>query len=352
MKIYIFSEVNYNDNKHINQYLFDYLIRQNIDCYFIERVSMSIPLKGIWGRLSKFFSKKTTKAQNRAFHNNDRIIKLFIFPPSPYFRLINKFIFIKNKLILNRDDILISFVPHEHIYNICGKYANWVYYCVHDTTQQKYCNKNYILEFEKNILSKNSIIFCDNKNVIDKLGLDNISYLSNDSQNENNNFSYLMPPPVPNEFYIKKISPNLSYDFVYYGSFHKDIDNEIILSISNKYKILIVSNNVPSILYNHKNITIVPSIYSMSDLADAINSARSILLPYKNSQFMETITPAKILQVKAFSKPVLCTNKSLSEKYSISNDINELSIPEGISTLYSVDKICSFILNKINYNAN
>ncbi|HHR5900996.1 TPA: hypothetical protein ACS7XC_003822 [Providencia alcalifaciens] len=352
MKIYIFSEINYYDNKHINQYLFDYLISENIDCYFIERVSMGIPLKGIWHRFIDFFSKKNSTSQRINNPNNDRIIKSFILPSSPLFRIINKFIFKKNKLILNKDDILISFVPHEHIYSICGRNAIWVYYCVHDTTQQKYCNKKSILHFERNSLSKNSVMFCDNQHVIDKLGLDSISYLSETNQGKCHSFSYLMPPPVPNEFYIKKTLPDVLYDFVYYGSFHENIDNNIILSISNEYKIIIISNNVPSILHGHKNITIVPSIYSMSDLANAINSAKFILLPYKNTQFMETITPAKILQVKAFSKPVLCTNKSLSEKYSLSNDINKLLTPERISSIYSVNEICSFILNKINHNAN
>lgn len=343
MKIYIFSEVCYNDNKHINQYLFDYLTKKGINCYFIERVSMKIPLKGY---LNRFRRKIKNSTSDRS--KNENIIKIFILPPLNIFKKINRYIFNKRKLILNSDDVIISFVPHEHVFKISGEKSKWVYYCVHDSTQQNYPCSNNIINFERNILTTNSIVFCDNEDVINKLGLDIIEYPNKILHDKVNTHAYLMPPPVPNEFYNNNdIKYDIIYDYVYYGSFHKDIDLDILISISKKSSLLIISNNCPPELTKEDTVTILPSIYIMTELADAINSAQCILLPYKNSKFMETITPAKILQVKAFSKPVVCTNNFLAKKYGLSCDINNTTPPPSLSSIFSVEEICEFIFNRI-----
>ncbi|CDG23239.1 protein of unknown function [Xenorhabdus poinarii G6] len=352
MRVYIFSEVYYDDNKHINQYVFDFLRKKNIDCYFVERITMNIPIGGYLNRIKNKFKNIIYTKNNKkitSYNIDPNIIKTFIFPPLFIFGFINRIILKKNKLILNKDDVIITFVPHKHILNVSGNRAKMVYYCVHDTTQQKYPNKNKIIDFEKNILAKKSLVFCDNKIVIEKLGLDTIDYINSNGIYKKGYSAYLMPPPVPNEFFIKNNNVNtISYDFIYYGSFHKDIDLDVIISILANHKVLIVSNNCPSELYKYNNITIKKSIYSMKELANTIRSAQCILLPYKNSKFMETITPAKILQVKAFSMPVVCTNHYLADKYLLSNNINNPTVPTPISSIFSVENICTFILNKID----
>ncbi|WP_153043400.1 hypothetical protein [Xenorhabdus innexi] len=313
---------------------------------------MNIPTGGYLTRIKNKLKNiiYTKKDKNITYCNtNTKIIKTFIFPPLFIFGFINRIILKKNNLILNKDDVIITFVPHKHILNISGKRSKSVYYCVHDTTQQKYPNKNKIISFEKNILAKKSLVFCDNKTVTEKLGLNTIDYINNNDIYKKGCNAYLMPPPVPDEFFIKNNKKNIiSYDFVYYGSFHKDIDLDVIISILDNQKVLIISNNCPSELYRYNNITIKSSIYSMKELANTIHSAQCILLPYKNSKFMETITPAKILQVKAFSMPVVCTNHYLADKYLLSNNINNPTIPTPISPIFSVTNICTFILNKID----
>ena len=351
MKIYIFSEVSYDDNKHINQYFFDYLNNHGFECYFVERVTMNIPklgyIKRIKNKIKNLFKKEKCNRDNIPKKN---IITTFIFPPLPMFKMINKLILRYRKLILNNEDVLVTFVPHKHIIDISGENSKIVYYCVHDTAQQNYPNKIHILSYERNILAKKSLVFCDNSDVINKLGLTSINYIGSTSNYNMGYNAYLMPPPVPDDFFVVR-SNNANkkpYDFVYYGSFHKDIDNDIIISISKKHSILIISNNCPNILHGCENITVKPSIYSMNKLANEISSAKNILLPYKNSQFMETITPAKILQVKALSMPVLCTNHYLSKKYNISSDIGDMYIPIQVGPEFSVENICSFIKEKID----
>lgn len=91
------------------------------------------------------------------------------------------------------------------------------------------------------------------------------------------------------------------------------------------------------------------SIYDMKTLSHVISSAKNILLPYKNSNFMNTITPAKALQVIALKMPVYCTNRKLADKYQFTFDVNKINEfkSQHLDRMYSVTEICNFILNRI-----
>lgn len=338
MKIYIFSEIKYHDNKHINQYFFDHLVKNNFDCVYIERVTMRFPKISRLMKLSffPFLKRKKTDFEEK----NSHIISCLILPPLKIFEKINKRRV--NKIVGNKNDsVIVSFVPHRHLFE--SDYKKVVYYCVHDSSQQGFYSST--IQFEKEISKRdNSIIFCDNKDVLLTLSQN----FSNYPYDKNSCKAYIMPPPVPDVFFEKQESEKI-YDFCYYGSFHKDIDINVILSLSSQYRILILSNNVPSDLLNKQNIIVHKSIYDMKTLAHVVSSAKNILLPYKNSNFMDTITPAKALQVIALKMPVYCTNRKLADKYQFTFNINKINDfrVQDLDYMYSVTEICNFILNKI-----
>lgn len=345
MNIYIFSEINYNDNKHINQYLFDYLSNDNdIQCYFIERVTMRLPkLPHILNFLLQIKQRKQNKIKNEP--KNKKIVATKIYPPFKIFEKINKYKI--SKIIgKTKNNIIISFVPHEHL--MIENCSQFIYYCVHDSYQQGFSSK--IIKFEQSLThNEKNIVFCDNKNVLNRLH-NNFNEYPNYLDNSN---AYLMPPPVPDSFFTAAtMSVEKHYDFCYYGSFHKDIDIDAILLLAKTKSILIISNNSPSILSNNRRITIHPPIYDMPILAKKILTAKNILLPYKNSEFMNTITPAKALQVQALRLPVYCTNILLAKKYNFSDNLEDLTKTkyQPIDFSFSVSSVCDFILNRIRKN--
>ncbi|MBS9436683.1 hypothetical protein EAE91_05665 [Photorhabdus noenieputensis] len=342
MKIYIFSEINYNDNKHINQYLFDYLTEKEDDCYFVERVTMKFP------KLQHFISLfKKNKAVNK---DKTKIIKCRILPPLRVFKILNYFLLKKANLILNESDIIISFVPHSHVYDIAGNKAKKIYYCVHDSQKQNYPIN--IIPYEKKLANK-SIFFCDNETVMKNITTNyHLSYDERREKNISDYKAFLVPPPVPDEFFKINKDQEIKYNFVYYGSFHPHIDIGLIKQLSKRYTILIISNNPPSDLKRNNNITILKSIYDMEELANKINSAENILLPYDNSYFMSTITPAKALQVKSFGKGVYCSNICISKKYKFSTQLKKLKPTEKITQDYSVSNICDFLYDIISQKNN
>lgn len=193
MKIYIFSEIKYHDNKHINQYFFDHLIKNNFDCVYIERVTMRLPKIS---RLMKFNFFPFFKRKKIGFkEQNSKIIRCLILPPLKIFEKINKRKI--NKIIGSKNDsVMVSFVPHKHLFE--KDYKKTVYYCVHDSSQQGFYSST--IKFEKKISKENnSIIFCDNKDVLLKLSHDFSNYPNNKSSCK----AYIMPPPVPDVFFEK-----------------------------------------------------------------------------------------------------------------------------------------------------
>lgn len=340
MTIYIFSEINYNDNKHINQYLFDYLTENNEDCYFIERVTMKLPnKKNILKIIKSLFELNKPKGNG---NGNGKIIKCNLLPPFRIFKALNQYKI--NKLIdKNKKSSIISFVPHEHIFNFKHN-NNYYYYCVHDSTQQGFTRK--IRDFEQKLIkNKYTTVLCDNENVMNKLALEYEVY----PNFTNSNLAILMPPPVPDDFFNIPSIDKYKYDFCYYGSFHHDIDIDIILELSKKYKILIISNNPDNNLRNNANILIINAIFDMKILANTINQSKYLLLPYKNSKFMNTITPAKAYQVQAFNKPILCSNRYLSKKYNFETHVENLHNKQcyKVDQSLSTSEVSKFILNII-----
>ncbi|HFU3231674.1 TPA: hypothetical protein ACH5PX_003647, partial [Proteus mirabilis] len=68
-------------------------------------------------------------------------------------------------------------------------------------------------------------------------------------------------------------------------------------------------------------------------LVKKISLAKAILFPYVNSEFMNSISPAKLYQSIATSMPIYCSNKNLCEKYNLNpvEDIgNDTLIPKNI----------------------
>ncbi|HHG9182521.1 TPA: hypothetical protein ACPYYG_003270, partial [Proteus mirabilis] len=188
-------------------------------------------------------------------------------------------------------------------------------------------------KYEKLLVKRSSLTFCDNEIVLNRLaeGSKYINILEKEALFRQDSKFYLVPPPVPNEFYnIAK--RNKKFDLVYFGSIHKDININLILNLSIKYSILIISYQNFKILPLH-NITFVSGTPNIEILVKKISLAKAILFPYVNSEFMNSISPAKLYQSIATSMPIYCSNKNLCEKYNLNpvEDIgNDTLIPKNI----------------------
>ncbi|UKA29915.1 hypothetical protein [Photobacterium damselae] len=64
------------------------------------------------------------------------------------------------------DRIAITFVPSKGLDKIFNKYKSIIYYCVHDSENQAYNIRN--KNFEKELIEKAKLVFCDNKDVLNR----------------------------------------------------------------------------------------------------------------------------------------------------------------------------------------
>ncbi|CAH7383196.1 conserved hypothetical protein [Vibrio chagasii] len=355
-KIYIFSDVSYVGYKHINHFLADSFAKSGSDVVFIDRVVLNWPtMKRLTSAVVQKFNKKKFKkalkdnGENYSKVGKPTIKKAFNLPPGN--RCVN---FLTRFLLRNimkdicPEDKVIIFAPHPFLKELF--YSNDViYYCVHDSSKQKYSESVRFLE--KELLKISKLNFFDNNDVASRLvGLDTENYPATLSGSKN----IVIPSPVPSEFF-ENYNSKIKYDYVYFGSIHENIDIDVIKKLVDEgNRILIISSDFLDMKSN--NITIIPAIYDIELLARTISESEIILFPYKNSTFMDTVTPAKLFQSLATGKKIVCSNTNLCQRYdflipfeSRFNQSDLLMAHDYIDKIscLNTNNVCDFVLSKL-----
>lgn len=364
-RIDIYSDISYSGYQHINQMLFRGMSNsKHIKVSFLYRFYMnSLKLKYV-NRVIKFFfkylknifNKKNIACERDASINVD-VKKVWNFPSANIL-----FDYINSNVVLFQlrkfeKDTAITFVPSKALSSVFSRYDNLIYYCVHDSSKQDYDNRHKY--YEKEIVEIARLVFCDNEDVINRLSGEAgwCSIIDIDTDNVTDGKFYLVPPPVPSPFYSCSRKFGFEFEFVYYGSIHKDIDVELLYEISKRHKILIISFerfDIP----DECEIYFYNATSDLELLVEYIGRAKAILLPYKNTIFMDTISPAKINQSLATNKVIYCSNIKLCHKYGLKEiyfgfdaeievewENNLLTVIDKYSEINLVSKIESLIIN-------
>lgn len=319
-KVDIFSDVDFSGYQHVNQMLYHNLKSQGVNVTFLHRFLMSNMkftyikriIHSILSHLKKKFSKsKQTQTLDPGVKRIFNLPSVNAIVDQINYSLVSKQLTSKHK------DIAITFLPSLALKKTFSEYSSLIYYCVHDSVNQSYSDRNKC--YENKLVSQCKVVFCDNESVLARLAGER-GYSSILSDNYLSNKFILVPPPVPKEFYDDTPS-NKIYDLVYFGSIHKDIDIERIKKISLKKSILIISFQQFEFTKEH-NITFSPGINDFQALVGKIKEAAAILFPYKNTEFMQTISPAKLYQSIALDMPIYCSNNFLCEKFGLMKIIN------------------------------
>ncbi|MBE9398405.1 hypothetical protein IOQ59_14180 [Pontibacterium sp. N1Y112] len=311
MKIDILSDIPYQYYQHVNQSLYREF-NKNHDVRFFQKFFLHSPSVG------RFFKLKRDRGFSSKINNELGVVDVFGFPST--IPAINSFVlrYLKKKHDFD-GDIAVAFVANEVTRGLLSGYDKKVYYCVHDYEKQGLSSEK--IREEKRLVKDVDVVLCDNEIVLKRIseGEDIVSVFD-----ANKNDKYIMVPPLVSLSFYNIPEASVKYDYIYYGSIHEDLDLKLIISLArNGKRIFIVSNECSSELYSEGNIFISPATTDFSVLCNYIAQANEIILPYKNSEFMNTVTPAKVFQSLATGKRVCTSNLGLSKKYGICT-INEL----------------------------
>lgn len=316
----IFSDISYSGYQHVNQMLFEHIDAnyKNLDVNFYHRFYMRMP--SLLNLFFRVYKKPVSQGFSSCVNNYSNVIEVRNFP-SEYGVLDSlNCALVKNQLQTKFDN-LITFVPSKSLSKVNDLYENVVYYCVHDSDNQEYSERN--KEYEKELVNKSNIVLCDNKEVLNRLSdFSNFIDVANFNYDELVKFKqdgykyYYVSPPTPNVFFNVSCDSLKLFDLFYYGSIHKDIDQEVLKKLSLLgYEICIMSSS--RLDFDSNNITYVNPSSNLDDVVDNMEKCRAVILPYANSKFMETVSPAKINQSLASGFPIFCSNDSLIEKYEL-----------------------------------
>lgn len=340
-KVFIFSDVNYHGYKHINQYIADYANEQGYEVFFVERfVLNSLTFSRLKNILRGFYNKVTSFRLNvDTSPSSVRIVKVFNLPPlNSFFNFITKVMLNKGIPKVKSDDIVFIFAPTPSLSRMLEICSNVVYYCVHDSLQQEYNDK--VRNFEKKLIKESKLVIFDNLYVAKRNFPQSLKVIP--QLIEKGDRAVLIPSPVPDVFYTH-VSPLVAeFDLVYYGSIHANIDTHLIRNLDKKgYKILIVTNDDLGFKLTHGSI--VAAELDSVNLVNRINLAKAILFPYKNSKFMDTVTPAKLFQSIATGKVIYSSNRKQCEINEFIKSTDELMsgatfIPYVVLNLSCEDK--------------
>lgn len=331
-KITIYSDISYFDYQHVNQMLFRFLSKnKDNDVVFLQRFVMNGIKSSYFFRFLKrffhscvnFFIINESGVKSLKIDNNSIRNVVNVPPQNLILDYINKLLIFFQRRNIPLNGTVITFLPSKALESTFNKYDDIVYYCVHDSEMQSYHRRN--IDFERILVEKSKFVFCDNIDVLKKLSGSNEIQSIIDNKKSDTKF-YLVPPPVPREFY-KKVNVIKEYDFVYFGSIHKDIDIDFLNKLSLSNNLLVISYQMFNLIPGAK-VTFTQGTSDLSLLVSCLHKARAIILPYTNSAFMDTISPAKLNQSIATGLPVYCTNKKLTREYNL-NFIDE----ELISTI-------------------
>lgn len=312
LKIDIYSDVKYDYYQHVNHMIFDYFNGKDQNIRFLEKFYMNY-------RVPKFFVKKNGNSTFNSKGIKKNVINIKNLPSFCYFTDILNYILVNQQINNVGDRVAITFLPSKALDNIFNKYKSLIYYCVHDSNNQAYNKRN--LAYEIELIEKAKFVFCDNEVVLNRfcsprndVFYDLSKIRKSELINNKKKFFYI-PPPVQSEFY-KIDKGKEKYDFVFFGSIHKNIDLDVISKlIEKKYSINIISNDI--FQFKSKYISYTKATSDIKQLVSYLSESRSILLPYDNSDFMSTVSPAKINQSLATGKKTYCSNNKICEKYNI-----------------------------------
>ncbi|WP_028024886.1 glycosyltransferase family protein [Enterovibrio calviensis] len=348
-KISILSDISYSDYQHVNQMLYRNIHDNNndeVEVFFLQRFLMNtLKIKYIKKIILKFIflvrKSINSKVRKNAKSDHDPIRKKYkniinvinIPSKSCFFDFVNLIIISLQSKKVPKKGTVITFLPSKALSLMLGRFDDIVYYCVHDSHMQSYHKRN--SDYEIDLVNKSRLVFCDNETVLHRLADGEEIYNIFDSEIKKGKF-YLVPPPVPKEFY-KIISVENEFDFIYYGSIHQDIDVDLIRNLSLKYSVLIVSFQRFN-FSEHENITFISATPNLELLSNYISRSKAILFPYTNSFFMNTVSPAKLYQSMATKKPIYCSNLKLTEEFQLEpisiGIIRDLNMSEIISKEY------------------
>lgn len=337
MKIDIFSDIPYYYYQHVNQAIFRHYHNSDHNARFFQKLFLHNPT------LNRF--KKLVS--DASFNNEgDSNLKLVSIKGLPSINVIFDYfysIFFMAKYNIE-GDVCITFVASKLAINILGRYNKKIYYCVHDYESQGLSQRK--INQEKVVVDRCDVVFCDNEDVLDRLSNgQRWVHLFNSKKGD----KYILVPPLVNELFYNLSNESLDFDYCYFGTLHKDIDIELLRKIAMSGKKLLVIGDCTDDLVDVVNIVFSKPTYNIKELTNLISRSEAILLPYKNSDFMKTVTPAKVLQSLATKKKVLTSNRRISEFYGIdyiSEDLSEYNVDD----LYEDMAIFSEknILNKIS----
>jgi hypothetical protein len=351
----IYSDVEFSGYQHVNQFLFWELKSNGWKTNFYHRFVMNFPKYKHFSRLFFGMFNKGVNGKN-IMTGSDNVRRVKNIPPT------NSILDVINSLYVRKRinyvaDVAVTFVPSRSLEYLFKKYRSLVYYCVHDSQKQSYPRFNQ--DFEIQLCKNSNLVLCDNEKVLSRLNGDGaIIDLSKVGMYEikklvhSGEKFFLVPPPVPTPFFKRFSSKEKVYDYVYFGSIHSDIDQDFIKTLLDKdVRINLISSE--KLDFNHSNIFYSKPTSDIDELVRMINKSEAILLPYKNSEFMQSISPAKIYQSLATGLPILCSNQQLVDKYKLSNfdSLNpRIKRQESYSTKSSYQEYSSDeLLGKVNY---
>ncbi|MBY7975006.1 hypothetical protein KW462_14090 [Vibrio fluvialis] len=351
----IYSDVEFTGYQHVNQFLYWELKSNGWKANFYHRFVMNFPK---YKYISRFFLRlfKSRRSSKNIKVEDASVIKIKNIPPTNSILDIINSLYVR-KRISRIADVAVTFVPSRSLEHLFKKYRSLVYYCVHDSQKQSYPCFNQ--DFEIQLCKNSKLVICDNEKVLSRLNDDGpIIDLSKIGRCEirklfhSGEKFFLVPPPVPTPFFKRFSNKGKIYNYVYFGSIHSDIDQDFIKNLVDKdVSVNLISSE--KLDFDHGNIFYSEPTSNIDELVGMIHKSEAILLPYKNSEFMQSISPAKIYQSLATGLPILCSNQQLVNKYKLSRfdsvhpsvkKLEDSSIKSSYLE-YSSDEL----LGKVNY---
>ncbi|MET0983573.1 MAG: hypothetical protein ABWY02_15815 [Telluria sp.] len=316
--MHIYSDISYQSYQHVNQMLHRCLRQRDVHSVFLDRVVIHQP--GLRHGLSVC----------RRIAAKPRAPRLTTNTAGPYVtgirRLVNlpsvcRAIDFANEHLIRFQlpataDTAVTFVPSAALNRTLMRYPDLVYYCVHDASKQSYHRRN--LAYEQELVARTRLVFCDNATVLARLA-NGTSYidLSNEVAPAPASKFFLVPPPIPDCFFTLNFkTPHKFFDGVYFGNIHDQVDQDELRRLAYAgLRLAIISERRLS--FEHRSLTYFPVQVNPAELGRLIALSRSILLPYKNSEFMRTVSPAKIHQSIVTGLPVFASNRRLCSEYEL-----------------------------------
>ncbi|MDN3630546.1 hypothetical protein [Vibrio lentus] len=337
MRIDIFSDIPYDYYQHVNQAIFRHYHNSGYNARFFEKIFLHNPT------LSRFKKLVSDVSFNNEGASNLKLVSIKGLPSINTFFDYFYSIFLINKHNIE-GDICITFVASKLAINIFNRYNKKIYYCVHDYESQGLSQRK--INQEKVVVESCDVVFCDNNDVLERLSNgQHWVHLFNSKKGD----KYILVPPLVNELFYNLSNESLDFDFCYFGTLHKDIDVELLRKIAISGKKVLIIGDCTDGLVDLVNIVFSKPTSNIKELTNLISRSEAILLPYKNSDFMKTVTPAKVLQSLATKKKVLTSNRRISDLYGI-DYLNEDLSESSVDDLYEDITIFSEknILNKIS----